>query len=79
MSNASKITECQVDSSLLVFTQSSAFLYLIILFNEVRARLILQKKNIFFRVSLQFMYAKINKTWEMKLKAGTMCALMSKR
>jgi len=37
------------------------------------------KKNIFFRVSLQFMYAKINKTWEMKLKAGTMCALMSKR
>jgi len=38
-----------------------------------------KKKYIFFRVSLQFMYAKINKSWEMKLKAGTMCALMSKR
>ena len=74
MSNASKITECQVDSSLLVFTQSSAFLYLINLFNEVRAMLIL-KKRLFFRVSLQFMYTKIN-SGKTKLKARTMCACL---
>ena len=72
--NVSKITECQVDSSLLVFTQSSAFLYLINLFNEVRAMLIL-KKRLFFRVSLQFMYTKIN-SGKTKLKARTMCACL---
>ena len=62
MSNASKITECQVDSSLLVFTQSSAFLYLINLFNEVRAMLILKKKVILPCFSTVHVYK--NQPWE---------------